>query len=123
MTLLLNDEIAVAVARFFEVGSGPSHDELSRVFAQQGLAIVATPAISVPMASLGLGGSLQTRPRCLDAPTTITVSADRFGWPRPAGPTHDRDPIASSIPVALVSAARGVGTRRPSAGIAFGWLA
>jgi len=28
---------------------------------------------------------------------------------RPVGPTHDRDPIASSIPVALVSAARARG--------------
>ncbi|CAN5659509.1 hypothetical protein BH18CHL1_BH18CHL1_03990 [soil metagenome] len=80
------------------------------------------------MASLGLGGSIRTRPRGLDAPPTSTVSADRFGWPRPAGPTHDGDPIASSIPVALVSAARGVGTRLrlrlawPSAGFAFGWL-
>ena len=63
------------------------------------------------MASLDLGGSIRTRPRCLDAPTTSTVSADRFGCPRPAGPTHDRDPIASSIPVALVSAARAAQAR------------
>lgn len=34
---MLNDEVAVAVARFFDAGSGPSHDELSRLFARHGL--------------------------------------------------------------------------------------
>ena len=34
---MLSDEVVSAVARFFEAGHGPSHDELSRLFRRFGL--------------------------------------------------------------------------------------
>ncbi len=34
---MLSDEVVSAVARFFEAGRGPSHDELSRLFRRFGV--------------------------------------------------------------------------------------
>jgi hypothetical protein len=49
---VLSDEVVSAVARFFEGGRGPSHDELSRLFRRFGLAD-ADPAERFPNEQIG----------------------------------------------------------------------
>lgn len=49
---MLSDEVVAAVARFFEAGRGPSHDELSRLFRRFGLADV-DPAKQFPGEQIG----------------------------------------------------------------------
>lgn len=49
---MLSDEVVSAVARFFEAGSGPSHDELARLFRRFGLE-GADPAKRFPNEQIG----------------------------------------------------------------------
>ncbi len=49
---MLTDEIVSAVARFFEAGRGPSHDELSRMVRRAGLDS-ADPAVRFPGETIG----------------------------------------------------------------------
>jgi hypothetical protein len=49
---VLTDEIVSAVARFFDAGRGPSHDELSRMFRRVGLD-AADPSVRFPAETIG----------------------------------------------------------------------